>query len=149
MSQPTNLTTFLAARLDEDEAAARYIEDRSEPWRGRWEADENHRLRTYNGWTLAVPGTPDGEFAPGVLAHITRHDPARVLREVEAGRRVIAAHPIRPIPNGTCEACSAPDGFSYLADLEEFIDWPCPTLRALAAIWRDHPDYPWRGHEGG
>ena len=79
----------LAAYLDEDEAAAKYIEDHSEPWRGRWEADENHRLRTYNGWTLAVPGTPDGEFAPGVLAHIARHDPARVLREVEAVRAII------------------------------------------------------------
>jgi hypothetical protein len=85
-----DLIAFLNARLDEDEAAARAVQDNSDPWPGQWEADEHHRLRTFNGWTLAVPGTPGGEFKPGVLAHIARHDPARVLRDVEADRRLLA-----------------------------------------------------------
>ena len=92
MSSDEELATFVAARLDEDEAAAKAIEDRSDPWPGQWVADGNHALRTYNGWVLAASVPTGSEFAPGVLAHIARHDPARVLREVEAKRKRLALY---------------------------------------------------------
>ena len=116
------LTAFLAARLDEDEAAAHAVEDNSEPRPGQWEADGNDALRTHNGWVLATAGTPGGEFRPGVLAHLARHDPARVLREVQAGRAIMRYY-------GT------PLGFPGEKGV------PGPAMRALAAVYSDHPDY--------
>lgn len=81
------ITDFLTARLDEEESALRAIQDNSEPWRGEWAGDEaNFALRTRNGWSLARAVTVEAGFPPGVLAHIARHDPARVLREVAAKR---------------------------------------------------------------
>lgn len=66
---------------------------------------------------------------------------ARMLREVAAKRAILAAHPVRPIINGTCRTCSDSAGLSWSSLEPEFVDWPCPTLRALAAFWSDHPDY--------
>ena len=56
---------------------------------------------------------------------------ARVLREVAARRTILALHP--PMwpddpDSTTCSRCG--------------LAWPCATLRALAAVYSDHPDYP-------
>jgi hypothetical protein len=119
---------FLEARIDEDEAALRAIEDSSEPWRGQWVGDEmNFSLRTRNGWSLARAVTVEGGFPPGVLAHIARHDPARVLREVEAKRAILDEH--AQIPG---------DGVNFtFAEQNRAED----ILLALAAVYSDHPDY--------
>jgi hypothetical protein len=58
-----DLVAFLAARLDEDEAAATAIH--GDQW----------------GWPRA---------SPGFAAYVARHDPARALREVEAKRAILA-----------------------------------------------------------
>jgi hypothetical protein len=78
----TDLVAFLNARLDEDEAAARdaYYEGQ------RWITEEEGVYR----W-------PDDELVQMAdrkrdARHIARHDPARVLREVEADRKLIAAY---------------------------------------------------------
>ena len=68
----------------------------------------------------------------------------RPRREVEAKRAIVAEHPIRPVRNGTCQVCTDVEGtsyLSYLGDQHEMAPPPCPTLRALAAIYSDHPDY--------
>jgi hypothetical protein len=124
----SDLVAFLRARLDEDEAAARAVEDNSAPWDGQWEADGNHALRTYNGWVLATAGTPGGEFPPGVLAHIARHDPARVLREVEAKRAIVDAY-------------AGTDGGSPRDRDRGRWDALNAAVSALATVYRDHPDY--------
>ena len=71
-------------------------------------------------------------------AHITRHDPARVLRDVEAKRAIVALHKTDIDPadalygsNARCEECG-----TYVV-----LTGPCKALRILAAIWVDHPDY--------
>lgn len=70
----------------------------------------------------------------GVAQHIARHDPARVLAEAETKRRIVALHG----DNGFGESCmtcvdpSAPDAQS---------DHPCRTLRVIAAVYFEHPDY--------
>ena len=108
----SDIVAFLTARLDEDEADARAaIADRSDT--ERWEAkgfperdrvewivrdvEEKYASHGYPGHTAvasAVPGGPrDGG---GVAAHIARHDPARVLREVKAKRAIVADHPVWP-----------------------------------------------------
>lgn len=114
-----DLIAFVAARLDEDEAAA----------------NEIHRPRDCGSVDR------DGEFSPDPVWCSCDY-PARVLREVEAKRAILGWH--HPewgdyvdgdgIERAThecaeCEPPGTPD------------NWPCRTVRALAAIWRDHPGY--------
>jgi|HubBroStandDraft_4_1064222.scaffolds.fasta_scaffold586039_2 hypothetical protein len=79
--------------------------------------------------------------------HIARHDPARVLREVDAKRKILAEHcdtvgsvwiPGHGHDNKFCARCvdSDRDGDYYAEE-----PGPCLTLRALAAVWSGHPDY--------
>ena len=62
----------------------------------------------------------------------------RLLIEIGAKRKVLAEHqraePLLGMAWSPCSTCRAP-GSSWPAT------WPCPTLRAMAAVWRDHPDY--------
>ncbi len=63
--------------------------------------------------------------------YLDRFGPARVLREVEAGRRILARHsPVRGSLQTYCTWCP------------ESVSWPCPDIRDLAAIWNGHPDCP-------
>lgn len=65
-----DLVAFLRARLDEDEQAARACAGD-----GKWEARD-----------IAVYGQ---DLSPEVRTHMARHDPARVLADVEAKREVL------------------------------------------------------------
>jgi len=142
------LVEFLEARLDEDEAVARaaiptlgrakhelpdgppYFEWVQVPGDGVWRAD----YRTVEGIGFEI--YDEGGHGDEEAAHIARHDPARVLREVEAKRAILAEH---ERVGETCETCSDTyHGF----DCEGWEEpYPCPTLRALAAVYADHPDY--------
>ena len=104
MTLDEEITEFLVARLDEDEAVAR-----SQP----------------EGNLYVLPdGMEMVDVGPGYVLAL---DPARVLREVEAIRRVLG----------------------HLQRLEEkVLDsnlWTVTEVegiqKALAAIWSDHPDY--------
>lgn len=82
------LPTYLLARYAEEQAALEQIQDHSEPWRGQW-AIKAGTLYTYNGWCLAALMVTDalsGQWRPGVLEHIVRHDPARTAADLEAKR---------------------------------------------------------------
>lgn len=57
------------------------------------------------------------EVKSGPAGHIARHDPARVLREVEAKRRILALH----------EELNEPHLYE--------------AVQHLAAVWSDHPGY--------
>ena len=99
-----DLVTFLKARLDEDEAGAR---DALALW------PDTH-------WTID-PGSL-------VLIHFHgRHDPARVLREVDAKRAIVRE----------CEAVQKLNA-STGREPSRFRDW---LLRHLAAVYSGHPDY--------
>lgn len=54
--------------------------------------------------------------------------PARVLAEVAAKRRIVQLH---VSGEAWCDHCAGPGD----------IDDSCPTLRALASVYADHPDY--------
>ena len=58
---------------------------------------------------------------------------AGVLRECEAKRRIVALH--SEGDKGTCYTCSV-NGTRVQDNLIA-----CPTLRDLAAVYADHPDY--------
>lgn len=83
-----DLVQWLRAQLDEDERIARAVEDRSAPWDGQWMADGNSAVRTLNGHVLFYRHD-ERPLKPGLTEHVARHDPARVLREIDAKRRII------------------------------------------------------------
>lgn len=69
-------------------------------------------------------------------------DPTRVLRECEAKRLTVELHqphdPREDILEGCKVCCSGRDGYR---DEWEIDPWPCPTIRALALPFADHPDF--------
>jgi hypothetical protein len=125
----TDLLAWLRAQVDTDERLALAVEDRSAPWNGEWTApEEGYGVRTHNGWTV-VSGHGQTSLPPGVAVHIANHDPARALREVAAKRAILASHD----PIGTpCDTCSN----DWVV-----VRWPCPTVRAIAAIYTDRPGW--------
>jgi hypothetical protein len=110
----TTFVRFLRERLEDDEAYARNAfgdhndaeASWSEIWSGTVQLGSNEDL-------LA---TGDSQ----VSRHIVRHDPARVLAEVGARRRMLELH----------TAC---DDWSF--------GQPCEEARLLALPYSDHPDY--------
>jgi hypothetical protein len=126
----SDLVAFLLARMAEGEAVAR-------------EAGE----RVYVCDHCGVPTSPDGEWADGA-DHLPNHhsnwlpvhDPARVLAECEAKRRIVELHSADPVPQrmvyGTIVACST------CGDVDDNpTEWPCETLCLLALPYADHADY--------
>lgn len=149
----STLTEFLTARLDEDEAVARAAVDPEMPgthW--RWFNDDDTpsvpdpdnsgeyltwptSLRTVEEFPTCYVGDLPAfliataeEVRTGAGLHIARHDPARVLAEVEAKRRIVEGAP----SNGGVFDDDAPDGIR---------EDPWWVLRHLASVYADHPDY--------
>jgi hypothetical protein len=90
-----NLSEFLRARLDEDDLIARAAcwDEQSDVWTAR-----PPRAR-YERYTVVdylddgvVVVTPENADPDGVGQHIARHDPARILAEVGAKRKLVAAY---------------------------------------------------------
>jgi hypothetical protein len=110
-----DLVAFLAARLDEDEAAARAALSQSAEEGTAWWFDD------------VGPETPR-EF------HVARHDPARVLREVEARREILNRY-----ARGL--AGDLPEWKAGRELIEAGLAILRAVLRDLAAVYSDHPDY--------
>jgi len=111
-----DLVEWLRAQLDVDERIARGCSGSG------W--------REYPTNWVSVPSSDRVALVvnDGDRAHVIRHDPARVLREIDAKRRIIAEHDIRSRPLGERMDCQ-----SY--------DFPCKTLRLLALPYDDRPGY--------
>ena len=80
------------------------------------------------------------EIEPAIAGHIARHDPARVLREVEAKRQIVDEH----WPElGNCPRCvkEPPERDDEGGRLFVATAHPCATLRLLALPFSDHPDH--------
>lgn len=162
-----DLTEFILSRIAEDEAVA---EECAKLFPSPWEiADRGWRVRIYSANVPLSEdvGEPGDERTPcvieveptyahdgwlsGNVEHIARHDPARVLAQCAALRTVVAEHALydpehamneaewwgndKPLDSRqqACSRCGYPREFAA--------PYPCPTLRALATIWRDHEDY--------
>ena len=123
------LVEFLNARLDEDEAIARAATDG--PWGatpGPWGPEATY-LEAVDGWDFAVFETVKD------ARHAARHDPARVLAEVAAKRKIVEEHPIRK--SGDEEGCEC----NYDREWGWAEEGACGTLRALTSVYAGHPDY--------
>jgi hypothetical protein len=111
------LVGFVRARLDEDYRIAKRTNDvHSAPWQPiNW-------------------GEFCDEYSPDARQHQLRHDPARVLREVEAKKRVI---------DGCAETLAAEGSWDPLVDggSGEPYDLAAFVLRMLTLPYSDHQDY--------
>jgi hypothetical protein len=126
----SDLVEFLRARLDEDARVARTAASiAAAPW--RWESLPMPHKYGLTGTraglrALIVPSrTPDVYPDKFTAEHIIRFDPARVLADVEAKRRIIERWE---------HATRDPDDFEEQWGLE----W---AMRALAQPYADHPDF--------
>lgn len=125
-----DLVAFLRARLDEDERVARSTKQNGLSWQN-FEMDGELRDDRNAGTVASV--------IPETREHIARHDPARVLREVEAKRRILDVHAPEPLSEyvrkSYCEVCQC-----YADGIVEGA-YPCATVALLASMYSDHPDY--------
>ena len=143
------LVEFLRDRLAEDEQIANLISPggyqpdvwRVEPSRsGRWsqvvaysrmlgESEDDAAREDDQPVALVQSGRRED-------LHIARHDPARVLAEVEAKRRIVD----EPQPSGNY--VYRDDGTPACGTCGDYtVEWPCDTLKLLALPYADHPDY--------
>jgi Family of unknown function (DUF6221) len=130
----TDLVEFIEARLNEDEQGALNTIDRE------WRPDGANSCQVYARLPVAdrtiawCRNGHEDDFANAL--HIARHDPARVLREVEAKRRVLARH--HRDERGACVGCG------WTGDLDEArteAGEDCPELLDIAAPFASHSDY--------
>lgn len=140
-----DLVQWLTARLDTDEQIAR--EATEGPWRNAPTA--RHHATASGRSEEAVFASPSdvGAMVVAVTGEaverrnlvnaefIAAHDPVRVLREVDAKRKLVRWHYRRPGPKwDTPEA----EGFECATCDQQF---PCLTLRLLAAVYSDRDGY--------
>lgn len=101
------LIQFLRDRLNEDEQVARSAGD---------------------GWYSYDPEQQIAFVSPEDSRHIARHDPARILREVEAKRVLLADY-----ERFVAERRRMMGGWDSYPKVS-------PVLTAFAAVYADHPD---------
>lgn len=139
------LADFLLARFAEDEGPARaaivpaHIVDALtvRPELSQWRYPSRDREVEYviddpiSSWNVTL-----GDELPGVSEkcgpHIARHDPARVLAECEAKRRIVEEYEANFWPD--------PGDREALTDASSAAS-PAAMIRLLALPYADHPDY--------
>ncbi|WP_238015146.1 DUF6221 family protein [Dactylosporangium sp. AC04546] len=166
-----DLVEFIEARLAEDESLAGIISAGAyapQVWRvkpdqpGGWREIRAFDGTNFVGTSLAPDAGELVAVVPGGReqhVHITRHDPARIVREVAAKRRRLERH--KPgYASGQVEygqhheVYRREDGKTIEVlvqdDEPRQPNWcrtcaepaPCRELRNDASVWSDHPDYP-------
>lgn len=145
----SDLVEFLTARLDEEEllahraAAFRDAFDDEDSDNGvDWISDNTMVYTT--GQVFLVNAIPPEKFGrphpEEMLQHIARWDPARVLAEVEAKRKIIEEHlPVSAFGFADCRSCRDLLGPGQMAASAN--SWPCRTVTLLAQPYADHPDF--------
>jgi hypothetical protein len=135
-----SIVEFLLARLQEDDDTARAAT--AGPWHddGGCVSNADYQITDYGAYTQAngEPEEWEERQQRADSAHIARHDPARVLREVAAKRRIMERHSLSGATKFTAYCAGGhydSDGFPEV-ELED-----CPELRDLAAIYSAHPSY--------
>jgi len=157
MPDPAGIVQFITAQLDAEqfaaEAAKRDPDGRTydgDPDDGHWTAyphaaghyDSDRRpfwlvgtevAGTWQGWTISETGR---HAASGVYAErIARHDPARVLAEVAAKRRILERHAGFDFP---CNPDDGPGDYAWTPSCDCCHEpWPCPDVRDVAAPYAD------------
>jgi hypothetical protein len=93
---------------------------------------------------MAMAAPDDGEFAPGAGGLYWAHDfpgelgveRARVLAECDTKRHIVEIH--REVA-GSCGTCAEHLQDGWVNYERRCLDYPCPTLRAMALAYAGHP----------
>lgn len=128
-----NVVEFLEARIAEDEALANGSIGMH--WDGHYfqqvrtaAGDNPHYYKIASGQVPLEHWESKARVDPGTtFNHIARHDPARVLAECAAKRKIIAE----------CRE-DHEDSLTRNDDTDELASL---VLYALATVYKDHPDY--------
>lgn len=141
MTTADDLVTFLRARLDDDEEAARAATA------GPWTTDDPTyptRIVTESGIEVAdSTGRDVTSLSYDDMGHVARHDPARVLREIDAKRRIIREyHSLR----AAADYADRTSWSEYISDQDVDRSFGRALLlervvRMLALPHADYPDY--------
>lgn len=116
-----NVAEFLEARIAEDEALAQGAHYDGQRWYSEEEFVGRYPDCCDCGCEVMMGANRKIE-----ASHIANWDPSRVLAECTAKRAIMAEHaPVDP--------CDAHDAM--------YRTITCATLRAIAAVYKDHPDY--------
>ena len=121
-AQTATLTDFLLARIAEDEEAARACVDEEADVFEAHEDDADWHVSVKGGMHVANLGRTTWHGTGELARHIARHDPARVLAECEAKRRIVENH-LRHEPGQGGYGASR------------------HAVRLLSAVYADHPDF--------
>ncbi|GHA61028.1 hypothetical protein GCM10010330_11080 [Streptomyces tendae] len=138
------LVQWLREQLDDDEQTAQAAS--AGPWSTRWNGQDHELVapaRAYPiaEWTYAIAtqepeaSAHRAECDTANADHIVRHDPARVLREIDAKRKTIALcePPLVDVTGpGDTEKSFVPG---------EGTPWGLDVLKLLALPYADRPGY--------
>lgn len=149
------LIQFLCDRLNEDEAAALPWPEDQRNWEVRGARYVTYAASPAQEQVTAINVGGDGALGWERISvkrdseqklgeHIARHDPARVLHEIDAKRQLVKLHGRATLRAGggaqhyatatVCRSCEPDLQFPELS-------WPCATLRLLALPYADRPGY--------
>ena len=132
VSSPSEIVVFLRARLEEDEHIARAAV--AAPWAAKGGSISGGSPPNHGDFgEVHILPYASNEYDPdeATAAHIARHDPARVLADIQSKRRVVDAYvEWSAVPQA--QVANFNDGFA--AGL-------LSAVEALAAAYSDHPDY--------
>ncbi|MCZ4513497.1 DUF6221 family protein [Streptomyces sp. ActVer] len=125
-----DLVRWLGEQLDVDKARADAAAEELGP---DWHYDDGFVLARREGDMVATGSQDFLEAERGRF--IAAHDPARVLREIDAKRQIVRWHYRRPAPKWDLDGV---EGFECATCDQQF---PCKTLRLLALPYADRPGY--------
>jgi hypothetical protein len=125
-----DLTEFLTARLDEDEAVAKRNIGTGPGWvRGLGDSED-----TGPNWPDYQ--TFDGDEITAANAYLDCFRPRRMLREIEAGRKFLAWY-ADSVDAAELFRAKLGTGTHMATAAESYLN----AIRARAAVYSDHPDY--------
>lgn len=141
----TEMIAWLRAQLDAEERIAR--EPTAPNWHYSPPLGGDGYLDFEGSFEVGEQEVETRGFDPDDLAHIADHDPARVLRQVQAHRAILDEHqPAEGWAHGpgtnmdrgqVCGTCAGTDRFEDLVG----VTFPCATLRLIASIYSDRDGY--------
>ncbi len=121
-----NLVARIQEALNEDERLANLMPPF--PWTLNGERDE---VLAADGEIVCEPFALSSNQVRNMAEHFARHDPARVLRQVAAHRKILELHQSTGLGGPWCATCADADSRAGLVGSS----WPCPTALLLAEAY--------------
>lgn len=124
----TDLATWLLAQIADDEQEARQVSVKAP---APWKVSEYNEIADVNGKGIVTSGDYGSPWMQDYVDdHIARWDPARVLAECDAKRRIVARH---------SDTYTGDNGYQWCRRDDDHV--PCWDLRDLATPYADRPGY--------